>query len=142
MSIAMEGALAERAEAHAGSVREVINLALPVVLTNLSATLMMTVDAAIVGHLGAAELGAVGYGGIWYWTALSLFSGTATGVQTFVSQAQGAGAERTCGAWAWQAFYAVVPLAVVGMTLFALAFGSFLHVLAPAAALQPLAASY
>jgi hypothetical protein len=80
MSIALQRALPRRVETHPGNLREVASLALPVVLTNLSATLMMTVDAAFVGHLGAAELGAVGYGGIWYWTVLSLFSGTATGV--------------------------------------------------------------
>src|SRR5215470_5900991 len=85
-----------------GGLREVVALALPVVLTNLSATLMMTTDAAMVGRLGATELGAVGYAGIWYWTALSLFSGAATGVQTFVAQAHGRGDSRACGAWAWQ----------------------------------------
>src|SRR5206468_12238913 len=110
-----------RREMLAGGVREVIALAVPVVLTNLSATLMMTTDAAMVGRLGASALGAVGYGGIWYWTALSLFSGTATGVQTFVAQARGRGTARACGGWAWQALYAVVPIAVLGITAFALA---------------------
>ncbi len=81
----------------AGGVRELAALAWPVVLTNLSATLMLVTDAAMVGRLGAAALAAVGYGGIWYWTVLSGFSGAASGVQTFVSQADGAGHPRQCG---------------------------------------------
>lgn len=142
MSVIVEGALPARVESKAGGLRELLGLALPIVLTNLSATLMMTVDAAMVGRLGATELGAVGYGGIWYWTALSLFTGTTSGVQTFVAQAYGAGDSRACGAWAWQGFYAVVPLAVVGMALFAWGFGPLLQLLAPAPALQPLATDY
>ena len=142
MSLTIDTPLPATVPARAGGWRELTNLAVPVILTNLSATLMMTVDAAMVGRLGAAELGGVGYGGIWYWTALSLFAGTAGGVQTFVAQAHGGGAARTCGVWAWQGLYAVVPLALVGMTLFALAFGPLLGLLSPDAVLQPIAVQY
>ena len=128
--------------ARPGGLREVATLALPVILTNLSATLMMTTDAAMVGRLGATELGAVGYAGIWYWTVLSLFSGAATGVQTFVAQAHGRGNARACGPWAWQGLYAVVPLAAVGIAVFALGFGPLLALLAPAPGLAPLASAY
>src|SRR5215470_15510425 len=123
MALTIDSSIAAREHSSAGGLREVMALALPVILTNLSATLMMTTDAAMVGRLGAAQLGAVGYAGIWYWTALSLFSGAATGVQTFVSQAHGSGDARACGAWAWQGLYAVVPLAGIGIAAFALAFG-------------------
>jgi MATE family, multidrug efflux pump len=142
MALTIETPIAARVDVSPGGVREVIALAVPVVLTNLSATLMMTTDAAMVGRLGASALGAVGYGGIWYWTALSLFSGTATGVQTFVAQAHGSGAARACGGWAWQALYAVVPIAALGITAFALAFGPLLALLAPAAGLSALAVPY
>jgi MATE family multidrug resistance protein len=143
MALPLENAIATtRMPATAGGLREVVTLALPVILTNMSATIMMATDAAMVGRLGATELGAVGYAGIWYWTALSLFSGAATGVQTFVSQAHGSGEARSCGGWSWQGLYAVVPLAAVGITLFALAFGPLLSVLSPAPGLAPLAAAY
>jgi MATE family multidrug resistance protein len=142
MALTIDTSVAAHEHSSAGGLREVVTLALPVILTNLSATLMMTTDAAMVGRLGAAELGAVGYGGIWYWTALSLFSGAATGVQTFVSQAHGSGDARACGAWAWQGLYAVVPLAALGIAVFALGFGPLLGVLAPAPGLAPLAVSY
>jgi len=95
--------------ARAGGVREVTRLAYPIVLTQMSQTVMHVVDSIFVGRLGAAQLGALGFSGIWLWTVMSVFSGTATGVQTFVSQAHGAGDEKRCGAWAWQGLYAIVP---------------------------------
>lgn len=142
MSLTIDTPIAVQARNPAGGLREVATLALPVILTNLSATLMMTVDAAMVGRLGATQLGAVGYAGIWYWTALSLFSGAASGVQTFVAQAHGRGNHHECGSWAWQGFYAVVPLAAVGITLFALGFGPMLALLAPAPGLAPFSTAW
>ena len=57
-------------------------LAYPVVLSQISATMMGVVDSAMVGRLGATELGAVGFAGIWCWTLFSFFYGTATVAQT------------------------------------------------------------
>ena len=142
MSAVLDTATATRAEARAGGVRELIALALPIILTNLSSTLMMTTDAIMVGRLGATELGAVGYAGIWYWTVISGFNGTGNGVQTFAAQAHGAGKPRSCGPWLWQAWYTVVPIAVVAILCFATAFPALLDLLGPDAALRPLAASY
>lgn len=99
----------------AGSVREVAQLAFPIVLTQLSQTVMHVVDSIFVGQLGAAQLGALGFAGIWLWTVFSLFNGCATGVQTFVSQAHGAGDDPRCGRWAWQGFYAVVPITAIAL---------------------------
>ena len=92
-----------------GSLRELALLATPLVLTQLSQTLMGIVDAAFVGRLGAAELGAVAFANIWSWTIFSLFFGAASVVQTFVAQSHGAGDEQRCGPWAWQGLWAVVP---------------------------------
>jgi MATE family multidrug resistance protein len=108
------------APAAAGGVREVARLAYPIVLTQMSQTLMHVVDGIFVGRLGAAELGALGFAGIWLWTVFSIFSGAATGVQTFVSQAWGAGDERSCGRWAWQGIYAIVPAAALAVASFVL----------------------
>jgi MATE family multidrug resistance protein len=105
-----------------GGVREVGRLAWPIVLGQASQTLMHVVDSIFVGRLGAAELGALGFAGVWLWTVFSVFSGAATGVQTFVSQDWGRGEERACGGWAWQGLYALAPaaaLAVLGFVLLA-----------------------
>ena len=86
-----------------GGMREVMRLAYPIVLTQMSQTVMHVVDSIFVGRLGAAELGALGFAGIWLWTIFSVFSGTATGVQTFVSQAWGAARNGAAGASAGRA---------------------------------------
>jgi len=125
-----------------GGVAEVAVLAYPAVLQTLSDTLMQVVDSAIVGRLGVTELAAVGFGGIWVWTMLVAFVGAATGVQTFVSQAYGAGEHKQCGHWVWQAMYTLVPLSVMWVTAVAVAFGPLLHLLGPSPQLQTLATSY
>jgi MATE family multidrug resistance protein len=125
-----------------GGLREVLALAYPVIITNLSATLIHTVDSAMVGRLGATQLAAVGYALIWYWTAVCFFVGAASGVQTFVSQAHGARNPQACGAWAWQGLYAVVPLAALWIVLFALASKSLFYMLGPSAEVQSLSHSY
>ena len=82
MPAVLESPTLARVDAPAGGVRELVALALPIVFTNLSSTLMMTVDAAMVGRLGATELGAVGYAGIWYWTVIAAFNGTGSGARS------------------------------------------------------------
>ena len=125
-----------------GGLRELSWLAYPVVLSNLCGSAMQVTDSMMVGRLGATELAAVGYGGIWLWTALTLFMGTATGVQTFVSQADGAGDHHLCGRWTWQGFYAVAPITVVGVVVFVALFPGLLAALGPSEALREHAVDY
>src|SRR6185503_2612174 len=99
--------------ARGGGVREVAVLASPVLVQMLSETLMQVASSAMVGRLGPSELGAVGLGGVWIWTLICPFIGTATGVQVFVSRAHGAGDPRACGPWVWQALAVLVPAAVL-----------------------------
>ena len=100
-----------------GGLREVAILAYPVILNQISITTMGVVDTAMVGRLGATELAAVGLGGIWLWTVTSFFLGVASAVQTFVSQADGAGDSVSPGRWAWQAMYSVVPFTVAAAAI-------------------------
>jgi len=125
-----------------GGVREVVALAFPVVLTQLSATMMGIVDSAMVGRLGPTQLAAVGFSSIWLWTIFSLVYGTATGVQTFVSQADGAGNERACGPWAWQSFYAVFPATALIVLALAPVLTPLLALLGPSPDLQLSAVEY
>ena len=125
-----------------GGIAEVAVLAYPAVLQTLSDTLMQVVDAAIVGRLGVTELGAVGFGGIWVWTMLVAFVGAATGVQTFVSQAFGAGEHKQCGRWVWQALYTLLPASVLWVVAIELAFGPLVRLLGPSPELQAFATSY
>lgn len=131
-----------RPAAGKGGVREVLVLAYPLVLTQLSHSAMQIIDTAMVGRLGPTELGAVGFGGIWLWTALTFFIGTTQGVQTFAAQEFGAGRSHQAGRWVWQGIYAVLPAAVVGIGLFALCLPGFLELLAPPEEIRPLTTSY
>ena len=142
MTLATKTAGRPGGDAVAGGLREVLDLAYPVILTQLSRTAMGLVDSAMVGRLGAVQLAAVGFGGIWLWTLFSLFFGAATGVQTFVSQAHGAGRPRECGPWAWQAFYALFPAAALAALLTAVALKPALWLLAPSEALQSTSTDY
>ena len=135
-------AIAIDAATRSGSLREVFHLAYPVVLTQVSATAMGVVDSAMVGRLGPTQLAAVGFASVWMWTFFTLFYGTANGVQTFVSQADGAGRRETCGAWAWQGAYAILPATLVGVCLAMASIGSLLHLLGPSPELQGFAVSY
>jgi len=125
-----------------GGMREVATLAAPLVLTQVMVTAMGVVDSVIVGRLGAAQLGAVGLGGMWVWTLTSFFVGTSTGVQTFVAQHHGAGRTDECGTWSWQGLASVVPLAgVTGCLIFFFA-DSIIQFLAPTDSIAPLATGY
>lgn len=125
-----------------GSLREVAVLAYPVVLTNLSMTAMGFVDTAMVGRLGPTPLGAVGFSGVWLWTLVVAFFGIASGVQTFVSQADGAGRTGECGRWAWQAIWVTTPPVVVLSVALGLFAAPFLALLGPSGALQATAVEY
>lgn len=125
-----------------GGLPEVTALATPVVLQQISATAMMVVDSAMVGRLGASELAGVGFGSVWMWTLFAFFSGTASGVQTFVSQYDGAGRAHESGAWAWQALAFVLPVAAVTVIAIAPLVGPALAMLVPSEPLRDTASIY
>ena len=69
--------------------KEVLTLAFPVILSNLSRVLMSMFDVAMVGRLGAEALAATGMGSMLVWGALSLVLGIRTAVQTVASRRLG-----------------------------------------------------
>ena len=117
-----------------GGFREISDLAYPVVLTQMSATAMGVVDSAMVGRLGATQLAAVGFAAVWMWTIFSFFHGTVSGVQTFVSQHDGAGEPQLCGRWTWQALYGAMPVAVLCALLLAPFIGVLIAAAGPSSA--------
>jgi len=125
-----------------GGFRELVHLSYPVVLTHISMTLMGVIDTAMVGRLGASQLAAVGFGGVWIWTVFTLFIGTANSVQTFVSQHWGAKDDRACGFWAWQGLHALLPATGVAAAVFFLQLDALLDLLAPSSAVRGFAEPY
>ncbi len=142
MALPTETVSTDRLSAAPGGFREIVPLAVPVVLTQVSATAMGVVDSAMVGRLGPTELAAVGFSSVWIWTIISIFYGTASGVQTFVSQADGAGEPRSCGSWAWQGLYALAPAVLVVVTLVWAQVEDAVALLGPSAEMQVAATAY
>jgi MATE family multidrug resistance protein len=125
-----------------GGVREVGLLAFPVFLQMATETVCQLVNSAFVGRLGATELGAIGLGGIWLWTLLSPFGGTASGVQTFVSRADGEGKPAECGPWIWHALWTLLPPIVVWSAAMWVLFEPLMAAIGPSAELQARTAEY
>jgi MATE family multidrug resistance protein len=133
----------EEASPHVrGDVSEVALLAYPVVLQTMAETAMQVIDSAMVGRLGATELGAIGLGGIWIWTLFVPFTGTATGVQVFVSRHDGAKEHERCGPWIWQALWLGVPAMTLWMFAIALFLPGLLSAIGPSHALKVAAVHY
>lgn len=77
--------------------KEVMFLALPVIISNISRVFMHITDTAMVGHLGKNELVAVGMSGMLIWIAISIGIGFRIATQTVVSRRIGQKKNPDCG---------------------------------------------
>ncbi len=75
----------------------VVRLATPVVLSNISRTMMSFVDVMMVGHLGSKALAATGMGSMVVWTIISFSIGLRTATQTVSSRRLGQLKLEDCG---------------------------------------------
>lgn len=75
--------------------RRVLNIALPIIVSNATIPLLGLVDTAVVGQMGAAApIGAVGLGGVILSTIYMLFTFLRMGTSGLTAQAQGRGDRR------------------------------------------------
>ena len=88
--------------APAGSVRELLRVALPLVLSSGSLSLMNVIDRVFLTAYSTDALAASTPAGLLHWTAMSLVIGTAGCVTTLVAQYEGAGRKNRAGAAVWQ----------------------------------------
>lgn len=100
-----------------------LRLAVPVILAEIGWTTMGLVDTLMVGPLGPAAIGAVGFGSIVF-LAIGIFGmGLLLGLDTVIAQAFGAGRLDECRHWLHQglllALIIVGPLLVVAFGLLA-----------------------
>ena len=77
-----------------GQDREIARLAVPAFATLVSEPLFLLADAAIIGHLGTAQLAALGIAGAVVQTAIGLFVFLAYGTTSTVARNLGAGDRR------------------------------------------------
>ena len=79
--------------------RRVLNIAVPIVLSNVTIPILGAVDTGVVGQLGlAAPIGAVGIGAIILSVFYSIFGFLRMGTTGLVAQARGAGDDAETGA--------------------------------------------
>ena len=102
------------------SYRQIISLSTPVMLSQLSYTAMGIIDTIMVGRVGVVALASVGLGSILFWWLLSLFWGMLAGVNTLVSQAEGANDGKGAGVAFWQGIYLGLFLSVLVFVLWPL----------------------
>jgi multidrug resistance protein, MATE family len=102
-----------------GGYREVICLALPVVVSMLTQTLTSALESAFLGRFGTVEQGAAGLGGALLWPILIACNCSGMGVQICVAQAMGAQRRPDCGTITWQGVYitglAWLPMLALGL---------------------------
>ena len=89
---------------HAG-LKEVMNMAWPIMLGSISFVFMDFVDKYFVASLGNEHLAAIGSAGIWAYTLGILVTGIASCVSTFTSQSLGRGNKADAARYAWQGVY-------------------------------------
>ncbi|MEM6392250.1 MAG: MATE family efflux transporter [Planctomycetota bacterium] len=90
-------------------------LALPIIASMISRTVMSWVDFAMVSSLGPAAQAAIVPASIGLFCLIALGFGITSAVSTLVSQALGRGEHRRCGAYAWQGAW--IGVAWGGLTL-------------------------
>jgi len=113
------------------SLKYMLKLAAPMVVTNISFTIMQFVDRFMVSRLGTEALAAILPAGIISFVPASFVVGAMTSVNTFVSQSLGRGEKRDCSNYCWQAIYMGLMYFVVAVAIMWLAapwiFRAFSH---------------
>jgi len=104
---------AKKININEGGYREVIKIAFPLILSTSAMTLQMFVDRVFLMWYDRDAMSAAMLGGILSFVPFSFFLGTATYVNTFVSQYDGAKMRRRIGPAIWQSVYFSAAAAIV-----------------------------
>lgn len=91
--------------ATAGSLRELLQVAVPLILSSGSVSLMYVVDRMLLTWYSEDALAASLPAGMAHWTLISLMFGTAQYATAFVAQYEGAGRPDRVAAVLWQTVY-------------------------------------
>ena len=84
------------------SLRYMLKLAAPMVVTTISFTIMQFVDRYMVSRLGTEELAAILPAGFASFLPSGFAIGTMVSLSTFVSQSLGRGDKKSCSNYFWQ----------------------------------------
>jgi multidrug resistance protein, MATE family len=110
-----------------GSFLELLAIALPMMVGHGLESIMMMMDRVFLTWYDADAMAGSLPAGILFWTIISLFHGTASFMNTFVAQYEGAGQYRRVSAAVWQGLYftAVAGAAVMLLAPFSTAIFAF-----------------
>lgn len=113
-----------------GLTRQIALLAGPLVLQNLSQTLLGVVDTYFVSRISTEALAAVGLSSIMFFAVLMLFRGAANSTVVFVGRAFGADQPERIGTAIWRSLNMIVWLSLLVVFLPSL-FAGLMSVAAP-----------
>jgi MATE family multidrug resistance protein len=104
-----------------GGGRELLRLALPLILSSSFLTLQLFIDRVLLSRASSAAVAASMPAALLYWTLLTLLQNTASYATTFVAQYTGAGRLHRVGPAVWQSLYFSVVAGLVFLALLPLA---------------------
>lgn len=113
-----------------GLTRQIALLAGPLVLQNLSQTLLGVVDTYFVSRISTEALASVGLSSVMFFAVLMLFRGAANSTVVFVGRAHGAGQPERIGTAVWRSLNMLVWLSLLVVFLPSL-FSGLMAVAAP-----------
>ena len=103
--------------AKTGLTWQVMVLAGPLVLQNLSQTLLGVIDTFFVSRISTDALAAVGLAGVMFFALLMLFRGTAMSTVVFVGRAHGEGDDAKVGFSVWRSLHMIGWLSLFAFAL-------------------------
>src|SRR5260370_29915269 len=103
-----------------GGGRELLRLALPLILSSSFLTLQVSIDRALLSHFSSDAVAAAMPAAMLYWTPFLLLQNIANYAMTFVAQYTGAGRPERVGPAVWQSLYFAVVAGVAFLGLWPL----------------------
>ncbi|MDB4614272.1 MATE family efflux transporter [bacterium] len=107
----------ESLEPTPGSTRELLTVAIPLILSAGSLSIMNVIDRILLTWHSSEALAAALPAGVLHWTVMSIAIGTAMYANTFVAQYDGAGKPERVVAAIWQGIYLSLIASVLLLTL-------------------------
>jgi multidrug resistance protein, MATE family len=104
-----------------GSFRELMTVAIPLILSSGSITLMITIDRLFLTWYSEDALAASLPAGALHWTIMSAFVGMINYGNAFVAQYEGAGRKDRVSAAVWQGIFLAIAAGLVFLTVIPLA---------------------
>ncbi len=123
--------------------RQILGIALPAIITNITVPLLGLIDTAIVGHMGAAAyIGAVAVGAMIFNLVYWVFGFLRMGTSGLTAQAYGAGNTAEATRLLVRSLYVAIGVAAVMIVLQRPLCMLMLAVIQPSAEVMPLARQY